>query len=37
MLGSALTRMHDVTSAVAKALRRFGLAAGVRSDRACAS
>ena len=32
MLGSALTRMHDVTSAVAKALRRFGLAAGVRSD-----
>ena len=32
MLGSALTRMHDVTSAVAKALRRFGLADGVRSD-----
>jgi hypothetical protein len=32
MLGSALTRMHDVTSAVAKALRRFGLAEGVRSD-----
>jgi hypothetical protein len=32
MLGSALTRMHDVASAVAKALRRFGLADGVRSD-----
>ena len=32
VLGSALTRMHDVTSAVAKALRRFGLAEGVRSD-----
>jgi hypothetical protein len=32
MLGSALTRMHDVTSAVAKAVRRFGLAEGVRSD-----
>jgi hypothetical protein len=32
VLGSALTRMHDVTSAVAKALRRFGLADGVRSD-----
>ena len=31
-LGSALTRMHDVTSAVAKALRRFALAASVRSD-----
>ena len=31
-LGSAVTRMHDVTSAVAKALRRFGLAASVRSD-----
>jgi len=32
MLGSAVTRMHDVTSAVAKALRRFGLAAGSRAD-----
>jgi predicted membrane protein DUF2254 len=32
MLGSALTRMHDVASAVAKALRRFGLADGVRTD-----
>jgi hypothetical protein len=32
MMGSALTRMHDVASAVAKALRRFGLAPGVRSD-----
>jgi hypothetical protein len=32
MLGSAVSRMHDVTSAVAKALRRFGLADGVRSD-----
>jgi len=32
MLGSALTRMHDVASAVAKALRRFGLAPSVRSD-----
>jgi len=32
MLGSALSRLHDVTSAVAKALRRFGLADGVRSD-----
>jgi hypothetical protein len=32
-LGSALTRMHDVASAVAKALRRFGLADGVRTDR----
>ncbi|HUG52625.1 MAG TPA: DUF2254 family protein [Vicinamibacteria bacterium] len=32
VFGSAVTRMHDVTSAVAKALRRFGLAEGVRSD-----
>jgi hypothetical protein len=32
MLGSAVSRMHDVTSAVAKALRRFGLAEGVRAD-----
>ncbi|PYQ42044.1 MAG: hypothetical protein DMF77_14215, partial [Acidobacteria bacterium] len=31
-LGSAVTRMHDVTSAVVKALRRFALAATVRSD-----
>jgi hypothetical protein len=31
-LGSALTRMHDLASAVAKALRRFGLAEGVRTD-----
>jgi Predicted membrane protein (DUF2254) len=31
-LGSALSRMHDVASAVAKALRRFGLAHGVRED-----
>jgi hypothetical protein len=32
MLGSAVSRMHDVTSAVAKALRRFGVEDGVRTD-----
>ncbi|HEV7500804.1 MAG TPA: DUF2254 family protein, partial [Vicinamibacteria bacterium] len=32
MLSAALSRVHDLTSAVAKALRRFGLSPGVRSD-----
>ncbi len=32
VLGSAVSRVHDVTSTVAKALRHMGLARGVRGD-----